>query len=105
MIQDLALPRFEWDIPIQPTKANEKLKQSVSVHSNPYKAMERAHGLCVLTEWDQFRTYDYKGVYETMVKPAYIFDGRNILDHEELRRIGFVVYSIGKPLDPFMKRS
>jgi UDPglucose 6-dehydrogenase len=43
-------------------------------------------------------------IYDTMTKPAFIFDGRNILDHAKLREIGFIVYAIGKPLDPFMQR-
>ena len=90
---------------MSPTKANEKLKENISMHFDPYMAMEGAHALCVLTEWDEFKTYEYQKVYDSMVKPAYVFDGRNILDHEELRKIGFVVYAIGKPLDPFIKRS
>lgn len=105
VFQDLSMSKFEWDIPMSPTKANEKLKQNVSMHFDPYKAMEGAHALCVMTEWDEFKLYEYQKVYESMVKPAYVFDGRNILDHEELRKIGFIVYAIGKPLDPFMKRS
>lgn len=44
-------------------------------------------------------------IYDSMVKPAFIFDGRNILDHDKLREIGFVVYSLGKPLDPFLHGS
>lgn len=43
-------------------------------------------------------------IYDSMVKPAFIFDGRNILDHAKLREIGFIVYALGKPLDPFLQR-
>ena len=39
------------------------------------------------------------------MKPAFVFDGRNILDHEKLRSIGFIVYALGKPLDPFMQKN
>jgi UDPglucose 6-dehydrogenase len=46
-----------------------------------------------------FKTLDYEAIYETMTKPAFIFDGRNILDHNRLRKIGFEVHAIGKP-DP-----
>lgn len=42
-------------------------------------------------------------MYDSMVKPAFIFDGRNVLPHDELRKIGFVVYALGKPLDPFLQ--
>ncbi|KAL3921036.1 MAG: hypothetical protein SGPRY_005040 [Prymnesium sp.] len=56
-----------------------------------------AHALIVLTDWDEFARLDYYRIYEKMQKPAFVFDGRNILDHEQLREIGFLVYAIGKP--------
>ena len=58
----------------------------------------------MLTEWDEFKTLDYERIYAKMMKPAFIFDGRNILDHARLRAIGFIVYALGKPLDPFLQR-
>jgi len=50
----------------------------------------------VLTEWDEFKTLDFERVHATMPKPAFIFDGRNILDLAKLRAIGFTAYGIGK---------
>lgn len=50
-----------------------------------------------MTEWDEFATLDFQAVYDAMSKPAFVFDGRNILPHAELRKIGFEVYAIGKP--------
>jgi UDPglucose 6-dehydrogenase len=64
---------------------------------DPYVAAEGAHAIAVLTEWGQFAELDYQAMYEAMVRPAFIFDGRNILDHDELHQIGFNVYPIGKP--------
>jgi UDPglucose 6-dehydrogenase len=64
-----------------------------------YEATKGAHGLCILTEWDEFKTLDY----QSMQKPAFVFDGRNIVDSEKVREIGFIVYSIGKPLDAWLK--
>jgi UDPglucose 6-dehydrogenase len=64
---------------------------------DPYSAAHNAHAIALLTEWDQFRSLDYRKIYDSMKKPAFIFDGRNILDHDELYRIGFNVYSVGKP--------
>lgn len=64
-----------------------------------------SHAIGVLTEWDEFRNYDYQKIYDSMVKPAFIFDGRNILDHQKLRDIGFIVYALGKPLDPFIQKN
>lgn len=68
----------------------------VSCHSSPVEALSNSHALVLLTEWDEFKHYNYRELYNIMQKPAYIFDGRNILNHEELTRIGFHVYAIGK---------
>lgn len=68
----------------------------VTVCSDPYEALEGAHAIAVLTEWDEFKTLDFERVYAGMPKPAFIFDGRNILDLARLRAIGFKVYGIGK---------
>ena len=63
---------------------------------DPYAAAAGAHAVAVLTEWDIYRTLDYRRIFNSMIKPAFIFDGRNILDHQALHAIGFNVYSIGK---------
>mmetsp|Transcript_7715 Transcript_7715/g.11039 ORF Transcript_7715/g.11039 Transcript_7715/m.11039 type:complete len:477 (-) Transcript_7715:214-1644(-) len=76
-----------------------RLEESVTTSDCPYKACDGAHALCILTEWDQFKTLDYERIYKSMAKPAFVFDGRNILDSETLRKIGFEVHSVGKP-DP-----
>ena len=68
----------------------------VTMETDPYKAVQGAHALVVCTEWDEFVTLDYDRVYKEMEKPAYIFDGRLILDHEKLLKIGFQVEVIGK---------
>ena len=49
-----------------------------------------------MTEWDEFTRIDYKRVFDSMEKPAFIFDGRNLLDKDGLEAIGFVVYGGGK---------
>jgi len=51
----------------------------------------------VLTEWDEFKNLDFPAIYRGMHKPAFVFDGRNILPREEMRKIGFQVFAIGKP--------
>ena len=79
--------------------------QAIKTTKDPMEAIAGAHAICVLTEWDEFKSYDYQKIYDSMVKPAFIFDGRNILDHDKLREIGFVVYALGKPLDPFLRES
>ena len=65
-------------------------------------ACKGAHAIALMTEWDEFRTADYRAIYEVMSKPAFVFDGRNILPHGQLRDIGFEVYAIGKPVLPLV---
>jgi len=80
-------------------KVFEKL---VTFEADPYKAARGAHAVAVLTEWDVYRTLDYKRIFKSMVQPAFIFDGRNILDHKKLFEMGFNVFAIGKaPLKHF----
>lgn len=64
---------------------------------DPYAAAGGAYAIAVLTEWPQFAGLDYEAIFRSMVKPAFIFDGRDILDHQRLFDIGFNVYAIGKP--------
>ena len=72
--------------------------KSVTICTDSIQAATGAHALLVLTEWDAFREIDFEQVHRSMVKPAWIFDGRGLLDHEKLRQIGFKVFSIGKPI-------
>jgi len=67
----------------------------ISSYSNPYEACAGAHAIAVLTEWDEFVTYDWKKIYDGMQKPAFVFDGRNILNKTELESIGFMYQGIG----------
>lgn len=62
-----------------------------------YEAAKGAHAIAIMTEWDQYAKLDYEKIFKSMVKPAFIFDGRNILNHRELHQMGFNVYAIGKP--------
>ena len=80
----------------------EGVKDGVSFVEDPYEAAEGSHAIAVLTEWDLYRRLDYGRILESMVRPAFIFDGRNILDHRALFEIGFNVFAIGKaPLKHF----
>jgi UDPglucose 6-dehydrogenase len=78
------------------------VKEGVEFIEDPYKAAEGTHAIALLTEWDLFRKLDYKRIFNSMAKPAFIFDGRNILNHRELYEMGFNVFAIGKaPLKHF----
>ncbi len=69
----------------------------VEFAADPYEAAKGAHAIAVVTEWDSFKSLDYKKIFDSMSKPAFVFDGRNILDHKALYEIGFSVFPIGKP--------
>jgi len=69
----------------------------VEYEAGPYNAAENAHCLALLTEWAEYRDLDYQRIYASMEKPAFLFDGRNCLDHNALFKIGFNVYPVGKP--------
>lgn len=75
---------------------SELVKTHIHCAKDPYEAVKDSHAVLVMTEWDEFKTYDYKKIFELMKKPAYIFDGRNILNGKQLESIGFDVYQIGK---------
>lgn len=68
----------------------------VNFEADPYVAAEGAHAIAVLTEWEDFIKLDYRRIFDSMVNPSFIFDGRNILDRAKLFAIGFNVYSVGK---------
>jgi UDPglucose 6-dehydrogenase len=75
---------------------------SIEFVDDPYEAASGAHAVAVLTEWDLYRTLDYQRIFDSMVKPAFIFDGRNVLDRDALFAFGFNVFGIGKrPLKHF----
>jgi UDPglucose 6-dehydrogenase len=69
----------------------------VSFEDDPYVAARGAHAIALLTDWRAYRDLDYQQIYAAMQKPAFVFDGRNLLDAERLHAIGFNVYSIGRP--------
>jgi UDPglucose 6-dehydrogenase len=73
------------------------MEGKVSFVEDPYKAAEGCHAIAILTEWDVYRNLDFQKIYDTMTKPASIFDGRNIIDHKRCFDIGFNVYPTGKP--------
>lgn len=84
-----------FDLDYLNSRSSDENKKRLKVENDPYKAAEKAHAIAVLTEWDEFKDYDWKRIYDSMLKPAFIFDGRNILDKKKLEAIGFVYQGIG----------
>lgn len=77
------------------SRASHKNEAFVKSFSDPYEACKDSHAIAILTEWDEFKDYDWKRIYDSMLKPAFVFDGRNLLDREKLTSIGFQYQAIG----------
>ena len=77
------------------TRPEDENATYLKTERDPYAALEGAHALAVLTEWDEFKTYDWQRIYKKMQKPAFVFDGRNVLDRAALETIGFIYKGIG----------
>lgn len=77
-------------------KHRQLIDDNVEVASSAEAAASGAHAIAVLTEWDEFKEVDFDAVYRSMKKPAFLFDGRNLMDREKLNKIGFEVYQTGK---------
>lgn len=89
-----------YDPKVAPEQINRDLgsefRDQIKICDDPYEAVENAHAVAILTEWDQFKDLDYQKIFDKMMKPAFLFDGRSVIDRGELRDIGFRVYSIGQ---------
>ena len=79
------------------TEAQRQLiNDHVTVAPSAQAAAEDAHAIAVMTEWDEFKDHDFQAIYKSMMKPAFVFDGRNVLDIKKLSEIGFEIEGIGK---------
>ena len=77
------------------TRSEEENRKLVTVVNSPMEACKEAHAIAVLTEWDEFKELDWKKIYDGMLKPAFLFDGRRLLEPQTKRDIGFDFYAIG----------
>lgn len=77
------------------TRTSTENENALSYYSDPLQACNNSHAVAIITEWDEFKSYDWHKIYSSLIKPAKIFDGRNILNKKTLEEIGFEVYSIG----------
>jgi UDPglucose 6-dehydrogenase len=84
-----------FDLDYLESRTTETNQKYVNYHENPYEACKGAHAIAIMTEWDEFNEYDWKKIYDDMLKPAFVFDGRNILDRKKMEHIGFVFKGIG----------
>ena len=83
------------DLDYLETRTASTNSENVLSFDNPYEACKNSHAIAVLTEWDEFVQYDWQKIYDSMQKPAFVFDGRNILNGRALKAIGFAYQGIG----------
>ncbi|NNE31162.1 MAG: nucleotide sugar dehydrogenase [Winogradskyella sp.] len=88
--------RIQMDLNYLNTRSEKENQELVTCLNDPYEASKDAHAVAIMTEWDEFKSFDWRKIYDGMKKPAFIFDGRNILDQDEMAEIGFEYSSIGK---------
>ena len=86
------MPSLTWQV----------LRSIVTFCEDAYSAANGTHAIALLTDWREFAELDFKKIYNSMQKPAFVFDGRNLLNHKALFQIGFNVFPIGKsPMSHF----
>ena len=90
-----SLIQMQSDLNYLNSRSSKKNLEYLTSEKDPYKAIEGAHALAILTEWDMFIDLDWKKIFNIMEKPSFIFDGRNLLDKKMLEKIGFKHFSIG----------
>lgn len=88
--------RIYADLDYLNTRSPEENRRLLKVTNDPIEATSKAHAIAILTEWDEFKTYDWADIYINMLKPAFVFDGRRLLDSETMNTLGFNYYKIGQ---------
>ncbi len=84
------------DLDYLATRAPEENRRLLKVVNDPMEATKEAHAIAILTEWDEFKTYNWNTIYDNMLKPAFVFDGRRLLEESAMTSIGFEFYKIGQ---------
>ena len=88
-------PKVESKTILSTLKTKPGNDENIEIAGSVLEAVTDSHCVVVLTEWDEFKEVNFKEVYSLMHKPASLFDGRNILNLNELRSIGFSAVGIG----------
>ncbi len=78
------------------TRSPEENRRLLTVVNDPIEAIQDAHAIAILTEWDEFKSYNWEEIYSQMLKPAFVFDGRRLLDKTVMDSLGFKYYKIGQ---------
>jgi UDPglucose 6-dehydrogenase len=78
------------------SRSPEENRRLLKVVTDPIEVTNDAHAIAIMTEWDEIKSYDWQTIYNNMLKPAFVFDGRRLLDHNFMDKIGFQFYKIGQ---------
>ena len=78
------------------TRSPEENRRLLKVVKDPIEVTKDAHAIAIMTEWDEIKSYNWKTIYDFMLKPAFVFDGRRLLDSKYMEEIGFQFYKIGE---------
>jgi UDPglucose 6-dehydrogenase len=88
--------RIYMDLDYLGTRSPEENRRLLKVANDPMEITKNAHAIALLTEWDEFKGYDWQSIYDQMLKPAFVFDGRRLLETEKMEELGFNYYKIGE---------
>lgn len=78
------------------TRSPDENRRLVKVVEDPYRAVDGVHAVAILTEWDEFKAYNWAEIKAKMKRPAFVFDGRKLLDRSQIEQFGFDYYAIGE---------
>ncbi|MDT0642304.1 nucleotide sugar dehydrogenase [Zunongwangia sp. F363] len=78
------------------TRSEQENRKLVTVVRDPYQVCEEAHAVAILTEWVEFKELNWQSIYDNMLKPAFFFDGRKLLNKRKMEDLGFNFYMIGE---------
>lgn len=78
------------------TRSPEDIRRLVKVVQDPYEAMNNSHAIAVLTEWDEFKSFDWERIKFNMKRPSFVFDGRKVLNRFKLVELGYTYFAIGE---------
>lgn len=92
--------KIRFDLESSTKSQSDNLGDYVKIFNNAYDCAENCHAIIICTDWDEFVHYDYSRLYDSMKKPAFIFDGRRILDVPALQKVGFSIESVGRGSKP-----
>ena len=76
------------------SRSSEENRTALSYFSS-HIDVEESSAIAIITEWDEFKDYNWEQIYNMVLKPAKVFDGRNILNKKLIEDIGFDLYVLG----------